>query len=421
MLEVFRNRAFDILLRLGKSFGLDLPYFIKNHFYLSSATVVNIISGFVLSLLYARLLDKTTYGQYVLIFSFISTLSFTRITGLQSIFPYAIASGKEGFYFQAQKTTFITSLLGSLAFVGIALYYLTPGKPPLATALLLTAALFPFINGLLYYNQFLQAKGDFKTSSLYSTIQSIIPNFCIALAVVFFPQTFWLIAAALLPQAILNIYFTIKTLKKVKDKSPSPHDFKYGLKLTLVYLIPSFFQDIDDLILAKNLGFSNLAIYSFASSIPRQIAPFLKNFDSLAVPKLVGLSQEAIGRGVPKKMFQLSLVTASVAIAYIICAPTFFRIFYPQYMASVLPSQIYSLTLIFSPFSLVTQSFHRLRFFKQTVAFNWIAIIIKLTLFLILIPRFGVLGAAIAAVLLEAARFALALIMILRVKSQQTA
>lgn len=418
MFEKLTRWTFDRIQTLGKIFGVDLPYFVKNHFYLSTATVVNIISGFILSILYARLLDKTTYGQYVLIFSFISTLSFTRLTGLSSIFPYAVVSGDEGFFRKAQKTTIFTSLLGSLAFVVIAIYYLSPDKPPLTSSLLVTAILFPFINGLVFYDQYLQAKGNFKTSSLYAMIQSTLPNLAIAVAVVFFPQIFWLIVAALLPQSILNVYFTYRTLRGVKKKISSSKDFRYGLKLTLVYFLPALFQKFDDLILAKNLGFKSLAIYSFANTIPRQISPFLKNFNSLAVPKLAGLPDEAISRDVPKKMLQLSLVTASVAIAYIICAPIFFRLFYPQYMASVLPSQIYSLMLIFSPFSLVTQSFHRLRLFKETVIFNWVTIIVKILLLLILIPRFGILGAALSAVSLEFFRFALALMMISRVKSK---
>lgn len=403
---------------LGKKLGIDLAYFLKNHFYLSTATTVNIITGFILSLLYARFLDKTTYGQYVLIFSLISTLGVTRITGLQSIFPYAVMSGAEGFFWMATKFSFIASLLGSLFLIGAGLYYSLPGKPPLSNPLYLAALLFPLVNALSYYTSYLPTRKMFEQFTFYSIIQSTIPNLFIAIAVILFPNIFWIILAALLPQSILNIYFTYKTLKLVKNNKTSSKDLHYGMKLSLVHFFPVLFQKVDDLILAKTLGFENLAIYSFANTIPREVGPFFSNIETVAAPKLGEMSEKRIFTDMPKKALQLTAFNFFPVLAYILVAPLFFHFFYPQYSQSILPSQIYSLTIIFGSFSLITQSFHRLRLIRSTVTFTWLTFIARLVFLVILIPKFGILGAALAAVLSEGFKLLLGLVMLARLGDQ---
>lgn len=411
------QKFFDKILRwLSHFFSLDLPYFFKNHFFLSMATATDLATGFVLSILFSHFVNKTTYGQYVLIFSFISTLSVTKLTGLQSIFPFAITMKKEGFYPQVQKISFLSSLVGSAGLIAIAIYYAQPDKPPLMMPILLAAVVFPVINGLVYYSSFLPAKKMFKLFSLYSILQSTIPNLAIALAILFSGKIVFLMAAALLPQAILNIYFTYKTLQKVKNPETSRKDLLYGLKLSAIYFLPTLAAQFDSLILAKFLGFEKLAIYSFATVIPKRIAQFTKNFETLSLPKIGNLSPHALTRDLPKIILQFTFLTAVMSVGYIVFAPYVFNFFYPQYHESIFPSQVYSLIWIFYPLILVTQTFHRLRTLPNTTFFSIFSLVVKTLLLFLLIPRFGILGAVSALILTELLKYILAFVLLFRIK-----
>lgn len=407
----------NILLYLENKTRLNVRYFIRNQTYLSLATFVDIVSGFILSIFFARYLNKTVFGQYSLIFSIITILSITKLSGLQSVFPYAISKGRESFYPRVLRLSSLGSFVGSIILVFIAFYYSQPAKPEIEGALLITALIFPFINAFVYYPLYLSAKKRFDTQAIFSAAQSIIPNFFIVLAVIFNGNVAWIISAALIPQAILNLLFTYLTLKQTKNTGSYTEDIRYGLKLSVAYAPHIFSQSIDSIILAKFLGFEQLANYTFATNIFKRLTPFIKNLEAISIPKIGEMSEENIRKELPKKILMLTVLTAVFCAGYILLAPSFFRFFYPQYLASVFPSQVFSLYIIFYPFAIILQSFHKLRLFKEIATLNFTVFLIRVGMLLFMIPRFGMMGAVVAFVLDELIRFLIAFYQLKNIKA----
>lgn len=402
----------NLLTLLGDIFGIDSRFFLKNQFFLSLSTIANISIGFGLSILFARYVDKTTFGQYSLITYFVSTLGFTGLYGLRSILPFVITKKREGFYPQALKYSFVSSLVGSIFLIAAAIYYFQPDKPNLTGVLVLTAALFPFLNSFVFYPSVLTGKNRFAAQSMYLIIKAVIPNAVLAVVILIAPQTFWLILFSFTTQVAIDLILTRQTLKLLKNKTTSPKDLAYGLKLSIIWLFPMAIVHLDKILLAKLLGFEGVAVYTFAILIPQQITNFLKNFQPLAVFKISLLSERRVELDLPKKTFALMLFIVPFVVFYIIAAPAIFNLFYPAYKESVFYSQLYSLGILFFPTTILTQSFHHLRRITSSFKFSLTTSIMRVIVVLVFVPKFGLTGAALSFVICSLIEFIIALTLV---------
>ncbi len=397
---------------LGSKMGLDFDYFTKNQPYLSAATAVNIVTGFVLSILFAKFVYQTTFGIYSFIYSLIAILSFTSLLGLRSVLPYAIAKNKDGVFPRALKLSLTTSLLGSIGFIIAAFFYLQPNKPDLSTTLFVAALFFPLVSALAIYPAVLTGKKLFSLQGIFGILQATIPNILIAVVIVLKLDLFWLVFVGLSSQSILNVIFVRKSLGFLKNNRTSKKDMHYGLKLSLLWFLPTAIGNLDTVALAKFLGFEGVSIYACATLLPSQITNFLKNFQPLAVPKISKMSQEQIRKDLPGKSIQFSLFIIPLVLIYLILSPFLFHILYPKYTQSILASQIYSIGVVFFSSSLLTQSFHHLRQFKKMLEFSVIGPFVRIILVLLLVPKFGVIGASWAFVAYSLFEYILALFLL---------
>jgi len=64
MIQKIKDKIFEISQKWGKKLGLDLPYFIKNGFWMMIRQVVDLLASLVPSIAFARLLDKNVFGEY---------------------------------------------------------------------------------------------------------------------------------------------------------------------------------------------------------------------------------------------------------------------------------------------------------------------------------------------------------------------
>ena len=98
-----------------------------------------------------------------------------------------------------------------------------------------------------------------------------------------------------------------------------------------------------------------------------------------------------------KKAWKLAFLTGAVVILYIIIAPYFYKIFFPQYIASVPYSQMFILSFISLPAAFLGTVFQAKMMKKQLYLIK-IAPFVKIVFLAILIPFYGIWG-AIAAII----------------------
>ena len=165
---------------------------------------------------------------------------------------------------------------------------------------------------------------------------------------------------------------------------------------------------LDKILLFSFIGPAPLAVYSFATIFPENIEIVLGNINKLALPKLAPKSREEIRQSIMKKTWKLLFLTMAIMVLYIVTAPYFFKILFPQYLASIPYSQAYALSFIAVPASFLATAFSA-KMMKKELYLIKIANFINIVLMAVLIPFYGIWGAVIALIGAQIFKFGLVL------------
>src|SRR3989338_1839484 len=376
-----------VIKKIQRFLKTDTSYLIKGGAWLSVIRASSLVVAFFLSILYARYLSKETYGNYRYILNALGIFSFLSLPGLGTSMVYAVARGFEGSF---RKTTILQFLSG--------LFFIAVGVGSLFMILVE-----PSTNYQGYYN----AKKDFKARA-FSAIGSKIFYGLIMLAAILSirflgPTPFYslliLVCGYLAASTLPHLFFLYSALKSVPKNAPSEKNLlSDGIKFTIIDIPTHVTTYLDSIIIFHLLGPVELAIYSFAEAIPDQIRGTLKSIGtSLASPKLATKDiREIEESGLFGKIARFSILLIPAVIAYILLAPYIYQYLYPKYIDSIFISQLLAISLLAIPGQFLAEGLRATRQIKYASINSFVGSISQIILFIIFIPIFGLLGAAIA-------------------------
>jgi len=388
---------------VSEKLNLDVRYFAKGTFYFSLIQVLSIFVGLVLSIIYANYLSTTVFGQYNFIFSFVSLFSIFAYPGLNIVVAKAIAQKKEGVFIEASKKAFPWGIISSSFFLPLIFYYLLKDHVDwqIVLGFGFCFLLSPIIWTLRFNDLYFASKKMFKQAFYSSIFQKIINLTFVFLAVFYLKSLSWLVFSVLLSAFISAILFFLYIAPKtVGKKVPKSSEFAIAKKINTTLILSQLAFYLDKIILGRFLGFEAIAIYSFALLAPEQIKFFFKTIITTSQPKLAVLSRKRVREDFLKKTFYLMILVILATLLYWFMGPFIFKIFFPFYSQSIFPSRIISLSL---PFLIVGFLFTAL-FENQgkTKAINilyTVNYVSRITLLILLIPRFGLFGAVFSHVI----------------------
>ena len=390
------SKLHQLLRKSQKYTGTDNVYLARGGFWLALGQIVATAIAFLSAVAFANLLDPTTYGNYKYILSLLGILGIFSLDGIGSAVTQAVARGLEGSFYTGFKIKLKWGLLGSLAAIGGAIYYLIRGNNLMPIPLLISAFFIPLMYASQIYGAFLNGRKLFNVQVNYGIVNQIFSAGAIITALFFTKNVFWLIAVYFVSHTILNYSFYLFT--KIKFRPNKEEDVKtigYAKHLSLMSVINYVATFLDKILLFNFIGPAQLAIYSFALLIPEQIKGLTDNLNTLAYPKLAQRPREEIKANMMKRFWKLALLAAVIVSLYIVIVPFFFKIFFPQYLSSVKYSQVYMLTLVSFP-SLIMATAFGAKMMKKELYLLRIVPLTRIVLFSILIPLFGIWGAVAA-------------------------
>jgi len=393
---------YQFLRKTQKYTGTDNVYLAKGGFWLTLGQAVSMAAAFLLAVAFANLLDPVTYGNYKYVLSLLGILGIFALTGMRTAVNQAVARGLEGSFYTGFKTKLKWGLLGSLVAIGAAAYYWIRGDNLLPIPLLISAVFLPLMYASQIYGAFLGGRKLFNVQASYGIINQII-TVGIMVAVLFFTKNlFWLIAAYFVSHTFINYFLYLLTKIKFRpNKEEDAKTINYGKHISLMGVINYVAVYLDKILLFTLTGPSQLAVYSFAILVPEQINNALNKINTLAFPKLAPQSREKIKASIMKKFWKFALLTGVIILLYILVAPYLYKIFFSQYLDSIPYSQVFVLTLISLPASLLGTAFQAKMMKKQLYLLRTIALS-RIVLFAILIPLYGIWGLIIAKIGAEA-------------------
>ena len=395
-----KTKLYKLLRWSEKYTKTDMVYLAKGGFWLTTGQFFATISAFLLALAYANFLPKESYGTYKYILSIAMIIGALSLTGLGTTIVRSTSRGFEGVF----RTSFIVNLKWSFlvivpAFLGSIYYYINDNKT-LFISLIIIGLLSPLMQSLSFYGYFLNGKKEFKTSTIYNIYTILIPAFSLFLVVIFTDNPITIILFYFLSSIFIKTILHLKTLKKYNpNKKIDKNSVKYGKHLSVMNLIGVISNNLDSILIFHYIGPIQLAVYSFAKAIPIQFNFIKKAIKTLSLPKISEKNIDELKKTIPTKAWKIFLMASIIVLIYVISAPYIYKLIFPQYIESVIYSQVLSLFILFFPSLLFTQTL--IAHMKNKELYITSAIIpgIKIVLLFSLLPFYGIWGAIVALLL----------------------
>ncbi|OGZ57337.1 MAG: hypothetical protein A3B96_01170 [Candidatus Spechtbacteria bacterium RIFCSPHIGHO2_02_FULL_43_15b] len=411
---LLKSKAYNLLRKTQKYTRTDNVYLFKSGFWLTLPKAVSFLS--ILSgIAFANLVSKETYGTYQYILSILGILSIATLQSMKTAVAQAVARGYEGSVKKAVISKIKWGLLGSVGSILFSAYYFYHGNATLGWAFVITAALLPFLNPFSLYAAYLEGSKNFKLLSIFSILSTAVSIAAIIVILFITDNVLLIILGDLLVGIIVAFaFFNIVIKKFPPNAKEDPKTIPFGTRVSLIKIIPTIARELDQIIIWHFLGAAQVAIYAFAQKIPTQLSDNLSVLNQLAFPKMSAASSDDLKKNLPKKIIRLYAMIIPLGIAYILSVPFVFKIFFPQYLDSILYAQIFSFFIFFFPLSFISQTFDAKMQEKNILITSIFSPTLRIILLLILTPTIGVMGVVLTRLINSFATNLLAIFLFLK-------
>jgi len=396
------NRLHTLLRASEKYFKTDMVYLASGGMWYMLGTLLSLLISLGTALAFANLIPKETYGAYQYILSITDIFGILMLGGIDSALTRSVARGQEGSLFDALRAKIRWGLLGGAGSAIFGAYYLLHGNPLFGGAFIIAGMAIPFWETPGIYAVYLQGKKEFYYTNAYGVATQFIAALVIVPTLYFSKNLLVILAAYLVSWGLARTFFFYLAVKKFPpNKERDPGMIRYGKHITVMSAASSISGNVDTILLWHLLGPAAVAVYVFAQTMPLKIAGISKIANRIAFPKMAAREHETLQKTLPPKILPLCLLAAMLTAAYIIAAPFIFAIFFPQYREAVPFTQILSILVVLQPFSLLASSLAAQAKQKALYIYNLGVPLVRIALFLLLIPPFHLWGAVAALILIK--------------------
>lgn len=277
----------NLLEKLSKLVGLNLNYFIRNGSWVALRFLVMALSGWLVSLFFARASSKEVLGQYQLVLSYISMLVVFSLPGLNSAALEAVVKSREGGVIKAVKISFFCSLMAIPVFSAWGMYDIFfKNEALLGKTLIMAGFLVPFYYAFNTWTAYYDGKMMFKSVSLRMIIINLVQSFLLIAGIIQGFNAFGLVAIYLLVNISFFVWFYVEVYKKIRNKDDNHIDIGFGIKTSIQKLVLGLSGNVPPIIIALLFGVEPVAIYYIANYMICAISSFMGTMGMLYIPIL---------------------------------------------------------------------------------------------------------------------------------------
>lgn len=396
-----KERIISLLRRVGIFLKTDVIYLAKGGSWMTFGQGINMFVGFCVSIAFANLLPKESFGIYKFILSAVAIIGIFSFIDMGTAVIQAVARGFGNSLKRGFRENLKWGLGIFLAGFALSIYYYLNGNALLSFSFLLAGVLLPVIASAGLYGSYLMGKKDFRRSTLYGIIRNVIPALSLILTLFLTQNLAVIITVYFFSIALVSLFLywiTIRTYRGENTKNDSGL-VSYSKHLGVMGIIGSVADNLDKILIFHYLGAIPLAIYAFAIAPVEQLQSGKKILNALILSKLSERPFEELQKSAPRKIWMLALYALILISIYVPLIPYFYQFFYPQYLDSVFYSQMYSLTLFGIIGSVLESNLVAHKKKKELYVNRTINPIVRIALFLLLIPTFGLIGLIIAQII----------------------
>lgn len=397
-MQKYKHTLYKLLKSSEKYTKTDMIYLIKGGSWLTTSQVISTFAGLILLVGFANFLPTEIYGTYRYILSIIGILIIGTFTGINTVAIKTVAEGNEReFWALVLKKTYLSTASTLLCLI-VSLYYYFNDNAILSLSFIIVSIGIPLAYTSGMYESLLQGRKNFKLMAQLNIISKIIITLSILITIYSTDSLLILILIYFVPEILLQFIFLQQLYKNSPpiDQTPlNANIAKFGLHLSFMDILKTVASQIDKMLIFHYLGASQLALYTIATAPPGQIKNLMQNLTTLALPKMSTAKASELASTLPKKLLRLEIVILFLVAIYWLIAPFLFNTFFPKYIDAVFLSQIYAISLIFFPRTFLSTAMVAHLKQKELYRIRIIAPTIRIIVFLIMLPLWGLWGAVI--------------------------
>ncbi|KND48413.1 MAG: O-antigen export protein [Parcubacteria bacterium C7867-005] len=401
-MQALKQKAHNALRRSEGFFKTDMVYLAKGGFWLTLTQFVGTLSALILSIAFAHLFSKDAYGTYKYILALSGIIGTFTLTGLGSAVTQSVARGFDSSLKKAFKTMLKWSTLITVAALSGSIYYYFNDNLLLSASLIIIGIASPIIDATSLFVSYLSGKKEFKTLSVLNMIGILFPNICLVISLFFTKNVLMIVLVYFASYVLVLSLSYLYTITRFRPQSQDdPEIVSYAKHLTLLGILNAVADQIDKVLVFHYVGAVELAVYSFAVALPLQIKGTLKGIAVLAFPKFAERPIEGIMKDIKQKMLRLLFITVCIVTVYILVSPYLYKLLFPQYLESVIYSQVFSLSLLGFISSFPSTVLQAKKYIKGLYWANMLVAITKIVLLFVFVYMWGVWGVVIARITYE--------------------
>ena len=216
---------------------------------------------------------------------------------------------------------------------------------------------------------------------------------------------------------MIHSLFTLRTLKhNVENQMVDVEANNYSLHLSVQGLIGPIATNIDKIIIFHFFGAAQLALYVVAVALPQQVSIVQKGLKMIMLPNLSQRSLKMIKNSAKQRALILFAAGIFLSFGYILIAPILFKVFFPNYIEGIFISQLYSLSFLFLPKMIYSIGLYAQKMTRGLYISKISTPVIKIILFIILTPTYGLIGAVVSILLTQLIELLILIILLHRSK-----
>jgi len=374
----------------------DMRYVARGGFWLLGGQAAQAVLSLGTMSAFAYFASQETFGTYQYILSVASIASIPALPGLNAALVRAVARGHEGTFATIAHARFQWSIIGSAMLVGVAAWYALHANNALALSFGVVAIILPLWRTSELFTHFWQGRADFRRAIVLDTISATIPTALLVGLVIANVNIIVLMGIYLGANALVRYLPYRYSLNAVRNNTVDPEALTLGKHLSLMGALKLASDHLDKIILWHFLGPATVAIYSFALLPSQRLTAFLP-IQELALPKMSALSGGgAIYQGLTRKFFLMLLLLIPIVVLAILAAPLLYAFVFPAYAESVPLFQVLAITTLLIPFSLFESALLAQNKKRPLYVLQVAPSVVRILLYLALIPFWGVWGVVAA-------------------------
>ncbi|NQV88103.1 MAG: oligosaccharide flippase family protein [Parcubacteria group bacterium] len=391
---IFRQNIIRFLRWTEKFTRTDMVYIAKGGGWTTVWRVANFSISFAIMTAFANLVSLEIYGRYQYVLSLVGLVAVFSLPGMETALIRSVAKGFESTFPKAFLTRIKWGFLGSLVIVGVAFWtHLQGGDDALVSILLLAAVFLPFRSTAGFTTAFWRGRKNFFAEALFQvTLTGGVAT--IVITTLFFTDSlFYIVLSFFAAQSVLGIFLYRIAYLHIRPTSEDESLIPYGKSLTLMGTVGIISDHLDKIILFAFLSPIQLATYAFAIDPARKVRGLIPISD-LLLPKLSenGVVGDKRKQRVFMKMLSMFIVTIPLAIMLALVTPYIYGFVFPQYIESVPYFQVLTILLALVPFTVLGVSLEAEMQIQSQYITKISIPVLKIGLFIILIPIYGIWG-----------------------------